>query len=326
MRILCIAKCSEEVGSGHFARQLAICESALRHGLDPVIATLRVPGWFEPDGDLEILSGSSIYEILRSFKAGQFDFAVIDSPDEPEKLLRLARSAASHVCVIDDYCRLEHSLYDVVVVPGANGQSLLSPDSFQCILGGPSFVPVRNPVRSMRWSPDPLRSKLLISSGGVLKLEFLEPILSTVGFLEGYELVVAAGGLGDLSSELEVLLDKFGVRMINPTRYLLELQSARLVVTAVGVGFWEALSMGVPAVGILSKPEDGVVFSVRDESSTSAVIDLGDREFGTRLRETIGQFSLIDQSWVDDDRRCRTVVDGLGADRIVETLVKVASG
>ena len=326
MRLFIRTEASTAIGMGHFMRCFAIAEEARAQGWevtfllneirDAVAARIESIGAHGRE-----VAGPLGYEgdfaILHELGVARPDWILVDSYQATEAFIHVLSNAA-HVAVMDDLCLLD--TYDGDLIINAAEAALAMPyarkSRAKCLLGA-AYAQIR---REFRHPAMPLVGgpSVTIMFGGSDPRNLTgqcADILHDV--LPGVSIKVIAGPAnvhGDALAALAQAKERLHL-FLAPDSVARVLAGSDLVVTAAGGSVGEVAAMGLPALVL-------VVVDNQAAALTACPYPVLDARAG--LPEALGLDVTV--LMADDELRralaanAHAVVDGLGAQRIVEAM------
>lgn len=342
--LLIRADAGEKIGSGHFMRCLALAQAwqdaggevfhvgtalppalAARLADERIISTVldAVPGSLTDATDTAALTR----------KCGA-DWLVIDGYQFRANYQRAFAGSGARVLVNDDFGSIGEYVADAILDQnlGARENAYARRGATTQLLLGPRFAMLRREFARWRdWSREiPAEGRrVLVTLGGSdpdnATLQVIEALRQVK--VDGLEAVIVAGGGNPHREQLAgaVRAAGSGFRFLTDVNNLDELMAgADLAVAAGGSTSWERALLGLPGlVVVLAENQRGIAQAL---SAAECAIDLGwarDLSIG-KLAASITA-ALRDGGWrARAAERSRRLVDGRGAERVVETLTQTA--
>jgi UDP-2,4-diacetamido-2,4,6-trideoxy-beta-L-altropyranose hydrolase len=349
IRLLIRADASSQIGNGHVMRMLALAQACRDRGGSVSLATRACPDStlqrFSDEGIRILwLKAQSALEDALALKsmasAGSFDWIVLDGYSFDAGYQAIVRAGNQRLMVVDDY--LHHSCYAADVIlnqnigVGSNDYRDCAPDAR--VLAGLDYVLLRREfVGSMatRYGLD-LQSKacssihpqkVLITLGGSdpqnlspilveALAELVEPFGLQVRLLVGssnphwQRLLI----LADKRPWLTVLKDVFGMG----EQYVW----ADLAIVGGGSTNWELCRFGIPRLVIVLAENQAPIASGLESAGVAINLGEGNRLCPSKITESIRCLLLDPQARQMQSRRALQLVDGRGAERVVDYLVE----
>jgi spore coat polysaccharide biosynthesis predicted glycosyltransferase SpsG len=240
---------------------------------------------------------------------------VVDDYDAGQDEIDRLRADGALVALLDDRPHLDRQA-DVAIVP-SHGHVVATPGT--AVWSGPQYAPLRSDVRRRRRRPRPGTEKLLVTFGGSDPRGRTSPVVRLLANRTAFtSLVVVLGPLGSTQGwdELRALP---GVDLrTSPASMAEVLAECDAAISAAGSTLWELLCIGVPTLAVRTADnQDGVY---RLTTGAQACLGAG---YGS---DDEGLLHLVDQlaqpaTQAELGRRGQALVDGRGADRIVQELI-----
>ena len=337
--LLIRADASALIGTGHLMRCLALaqgwktrggqatfitaCESeGLRHRLsDEGFQVIMLERPYPEPADWETTS--------QALAARSAAWVVLDGYHFDSAYQRWIREAGHRLLVIDDTAHLDHYYADVVLNQNINAERLrYSCEPYTRLLLGTRYALLRSEFLAWQgWRreiPDVARKVLVTLGGGDPDNQTLKVIraLQQVD-VNGVEALVVAGGSNPHCQELQSAVNNSGflIRLVCNVTDMSELMAwADVVVSAGGSTCWELAFMGLPAVVlVLAENQQGIADGL---DRAGGVFNLGwyTEVSIAQLASILGGLLKNPGSRRQMSQRGRELVDGLGAERVVEAL------
>lgn len=304
------------IGAGHLLRSIALAEETVKLGFNVHLLTE-----FLPSGLKERLDDGSITSVIADGevtprailqKASEgFDIWVFDS-------YRLHRSFLSEFAgqyktvLIDDHGECAVSEATTIVNPNAwatpnmydqYGEGL---PQFLC---GPEFVLLRHEARGRKWTPLQGRPQpsILVAPGGT--------------DATGVGPRVERSLQDSFNGQIEIR-ESFS-QMLEPSKFVDALASVDIAVIGCGTTIWEAISIGVPIVGLLvvDNQEKSAEF-VRSQG-LAEVIDCREGLPVDQLIKAVEMLLKVSRIELSATTRSSSIIDGRGAERVAQALYQI---
>ena len=307
------ANCEPAVGAGHLLRSIALAEEAVRLGFETHLLTEFLPQSLDQrlaDGSiaLEIAVGEVTPSALLRKASEGFDIWVFDSYKMQRSFLSEFACQFKTVMIDDEGgCAVPEAR--AIVNPNAwatpdlyyfHGQS---PTQFLC---GPEFVLLRRELRGRKWTPVPERpqTSLLVALGGT-DATGIGPVVMR--------------SLHDHFNDQVVIRESLS-RMLEPSDFVDALASVDMAVIGCGTTAWEALSLGVPVVGLLVADNQERTATFIRSRGLAEVIDCRKGLLGDQLIKAVEK--TLNTSHVESSATMKSssMIDGRGAERVARTL------
>jgi spore coat polysaccharide biosynthesis predicted glycosyltransferase SpsG len=335
----CVAFVTEggaDVGLGHVSRCLAVARAVLAEGArvcfvttpDPRVAALLsgVPGsvieqsWpTDPVGAVEA---------LRPLRA---DAIVVDSYKAAPDFLSALRALASPVVAVDDTAERPLPV-DVVVNGGVAAESL----PYQRAAGAELLLGSRYALLDPRFADVPARraaervARIFVSLGGGFSAADLAAAVGAAdAVLEGGIIDVAAGPYSASALELDAIAQASRNRVtIHRDRFgLLDLmRAADLAVTGAGMTLYELSATETPSVTVCMADNQRPNAEAFDRAGAARCAGrAGDPALRAALERALGDLVDDPAARVEMARRAHRLVDGRGATRVAERILRRAA-
>lgn len=332
---------NEQIGSGHIMRCLSIANALKKKGIAATFIT----------------ADSASQELVASF-----GFPVIcldtdwrDWSQEIDKMAKLIKSLKIEKVLIDSYSvtrtyfqqlrnytkiiymdDINQFVYPVDILVNYNiyAQKMVSKEDYASentrLLLGCNYVPLREEFRNMRKPARKKVSDILITTGGSDSYNFAGTLLRSLVTkqYENYSFHVVAGYYNTHKEELRQLAQKHSnIVLHNQVRQMSKLmQECDIAVTAGGSTLYELSACGVPSISFSFA--DNQLYGVKEFDEQEIVYYSGDIRHNLRecLDNIAGRLNLL---IMDEALRIRlasrmqALVDGFGAERIANEIIKL---
>ena len=331
-----------EIGSGHVMRSLALAAA-----------------WCSSGGRAEFVSHSADGDLLRrlnglgiahsdpggrrslapdrEFTAGRVRelsaaWVVVDGYEFDIGYYADVRAAGARLCVIDDGVRLDRYEVDLLIDQNADatGRAYPTGASDVCLLG-PDFAQLRpefvNSLRDGRTIPENV-NRILVTMGGSdptnLTMLAIDALADSPDL--GHDVVVVVGPGNEQAEEIRARISGIpGVRYLQSPENMAEVMaSVDLAVASAGSSMLEMAFLGLPAIVLVAA--DNQVSGAKGFSELGAVVNLGpgDEDFSELLRSTVSSVANDRPTREAMSRRGMATVDGRGAQRVVDEMLRIS--
>jgi spore coat polysaccharide biosynthesis predicted glycosyltransferase SpsG len=249
------------------------------------------------------------------------DWVVIDGDRFGSDFLATVRAAGFRVLLIDDFADRESFPADLIVNPNLDDvEPYRKRGATARLLAGPSYVLLRREFRqgAEKRGVRQTGNRLLVTLGGSDPENLTPKIAGALAHCSDLEVTVIAGAGFDNANELRKL-NASNLRVVfNPPSMAEFMRDSDQAVIAAGGTLWELLSMGC---AVLSYSRNIVQTRVVQAlAHRGAVVDMGGTCHFDPAKLAVSVKELVD-SRVARERMTnlgRSLVDGLGATRVVE--------
>tara|TARA_B100001964_G_scaffold238761_1_gene304848 strand:- start:2329 stop:3303 length:975 start_codon:yes stop_codon:yes gene_type:complete len=313
---------SREVGFGHAVRSLALVQAWLDQGGIATVASAYLP-----DSVRQALLGEGVQIIglpsvdtvtdplLELFE--QTDWAIFDSYVVPAQVRELAKERCPRIGMIDDFANSTRPVdLDLLVDQNLGvGPECYSDDRVNSLLLGTRYALLR---RFFRSTVSPRRR----TSDGMLQILFLtggsrHPIVTNAfrgaaGNLrrQGHHVIAVGGDFSAPQFDFDDL-----------PRVMIETD---LAVTAAGSTCWELVWAGTPVIAVPIADNQKPIAKHLAEMGVAESLDPGARDFRNQLSCTITGLIGAPECRQAMTNAGRHLVDGLGAERVVASMLQAA--
>jgi UDP-2,4-diacetamido-2,4,6-trideoxy-beta-L-altropyranose hydrolase len=265
--LLIRADASEEIGTGHVMRCLALAQAWQEAGGEPCFAWAgrtpalekRLEGEGVPFEHLDVAPGSdadrqATLQLARRRGAG---WVVVDGYHFDSAYQQGLRSDGARLLVLDDYGQAARYVADLVLNQNlhASAELYAARESKTSLLLGPRYALLRREFWSCpeRRQPANVARLLLVSLGGADPENVTLMVLHALQKFPELEAVVLVGACNPHRESLEAAAQHAGrVRLEANVTNMPELMAwADLAVTAGGSTAWELARMGLPALMVV---------------------------------------------------------------------------
>jgi len=339
VKLLVRADASAEIGSGHLLRCLALAQAWRGRGGEAIFATspgrgalaerlveegFAVEPWAAKTG-----SERDCRETAE--RAGELGatWVVVDGYRFGAGYQRRLKDAGLALLWLDDDARTGSYCADLVLDQNVYADECKYRDRGPGtrLLLGSRWALLRREFLDRGSARDRSRpvERILVTTGGAdpgaLARKIARGIVSSAD--RAVEIVVVAGALASRDPELEALEVSGAIEIRRDVRDMAELMAgADLAIAAAGSTLWELAFMGLPVLAVSVAPNQRPAAEAM--SALGAAIDLGTAESlrGDDLAQAVR--ALLDEppKRVELARRSRELVDGRGAERVVDVLLE----
>jgi UDP-2,4-diacetamido-2,4,6-trideoxy-beta-L-altropyranose hydrolase len=330
-------------GIGHIVRSLALAEAwkdaggkaiLVSSGPLPVLEALAMGVDFRWLGERRPLFVDDIRGFLDIARAVAANAVVLDSYDLDHTWEGRVRRDGLALLAVDDLASREHEcdiLLDTSIGPqdADQYQGLVSRETV--LLLGPRYAPLRRSFRCTKFEPrvcGPVR-RVLISFGGTDPLDHTSAALDALALVNTHDLKIdvvtssANPRIKHLTARVGALPQGF---LHVDTHEMPNLMSAAdMALGAGGSSSWERCRAGLPSLVMLAAPNQrGIAAYLAAENVVRIV---GGEGIGLvhELAEAL-RAALTDGEWrAFASYRGMSIVDGLGAERVVARLLEMSS-
>jgi UDP-2,4-diacetamido-2,4,6-trideoxy-beta-L-altropyranose hydrolase len=328
------------IGTGHVMRCLALAQ-AWQDGGGRVVFVMRgvagsLRGRLESEGfvvrtiEAEGGEAADVRATTEVAREGRVEWVVIDGYTFSGGYEDAVREAGCRVLAVDDFGQVSGHRADVVLDQNlGTGEGYYKDRAVHTrVLLGESYTMLRREFRRVRgWSREiPVRAKrLLITMGGSDPENVTSEAIRAVGMLgeRGLETRVVVGAANSHGAEIEAAVAGCGsaVRVVERAADMSELMRwADVAVSAAGTTCWELAYLGLPS--LLLVLADNQRPAARELQKRGVAVDMG-WHAGCGVQEIAG---VLERLMADAGKRGemsrvgRLLIDGGGADRVVEVL------
>jgi UDP-2,4-diacetamido-2,4,6-trideoxy-beta-L-altropyranose hydrolase len=336
VRVLLRADSDAAIGSGHVLRMLALARAVCAAGGEARLASASIDAATArrvAAHDLPLLrcdaapgSEADLAWTLAQARAG--DWLVADGYAFGERWQRAARAAGVPLLVVDDFGHCDAWDAALVLNPNASADAQRytrrAPDTR--LLLGPHWAPLRPEFRdaiAKRPPPRDRATRLLVTLGGSDPARATERVVAALALRRDPALRTrfVIGAANPDAARLAALARDAGAEALEGVEDMAaEMLRADVAVSAAGTTALELCALGVPALLVITA--DNQVEAARALARAGACELLGwhHEAPAERLRERIDALVAAPARRAELAARGRALVDGRGAERVVEAL------
>jgi len=330
--VLIRADASLAIGTGHVMRSLAVAEAWQDAGGVASFAVAELPEGLLPRVSAEGASLRRVHAAPGSVEDARetvaeahrlsADWVMIDGDRFRSDYLATVRAAGFRVLLIDDFADRESFPADLIVNPNLDDdeEPYRRRGATARLLLGPSYVLLRREFRQTAEKKEIRQTgnRILVSLGGSDPENLTPKIADSLAHRSDLDLTVIAGAGYDQLAQLRKLKASNLRIVFNPRNIAQFMKNSDQAIIAAGGTLWELLFMGCAVLSYSRNTVQARV--VQDLSHRGVVVDMGETRHFDPAKLAVSVKELVD-SPVRRDRMTnlgRTLVDGLGAIRVVE--------
>jgi UDP-2,4-diacetamido-2,4,6-trideoxy-beta-L-altropyranose hydrolase len=250
------------------------------------------------------------------------DWVVIDGDRFGSDFLETVRAAGFRVLLIDDFADRESFPADLIVNPDLDddGEPYRKRGATARLLLGPSYVLLRREFRQETEKKEIRQTgnRILVTLGGSDPENLTPKIANALAHCSDLEVTVIAGAGYDKGHELGKLRASNLRVVFNPPNMAQFMKECDQAIIVAGGTLWELLSLGCAVLSYSRNTMQAHV--IKALAHRGAVVDMGETRHFDRAKLVASVKELIDSREARERMRNlgRTLVDGLGATRVVE--------
>lgn len=328
------ADANERIGTGHVMRCLSIARAFASIGKEVVFITADHRGDTLISGYLSICldsiwneMDSEIEKLEELIKAKKPELLLIDSYFVTEKYLKTA-SVLTQVAYMDDLnvqswgvdFLINYNIFaDVLDYTCYDGKGTT-------LLLNPQFAPLREEFKNCQKHKIKDVSDVLVSAGGADPEHITEKIMSGIcPEMLDVQFHFVVGVLNPRLDKIKSLAEGEGnaVLHINEKHMSGLMQNCDIAISAAGTTLYELCATGIPTITYTLA--DNQLVAAEQFDKQGIMISAGDcrddGEFIGRLAQLLKKLTIDNRQREDLSRKMQGLVDGLGADRIVDELL-----
>ncbi|HLB91523.1 MAG TPA: UDP-2,4-diacetamido-2,4,6-trideoxy-beta-L-altropyranose hydrolase [Terriglobales bacterium] len=327
------------IGTGHVMRCLALAEAWQDAGGTASLAAAELPDALLPRFTAEGISLGRVHappggpedagETVAQARRLGASWVVIDGDRFDNEFLQTVRAAGFRVLLIDDFADRESFPADLIVNPNLDDDesAYRKRGASELMLMGPSYILLRREFRQGIEKREIRQAgrKILVTLGGSDPENLTPRIADALAQCPDLEVTVIAGAGYNNADELRKM-KAANLRVVfnspNMARFMKDSDQA---VIAAGGTLWELLSAGCPVLSYSRNIVQARV--VQTLSHRGAVVDMGETRRFDPAKLVASVKELADSRGTRERMTGlgRTLVDGLGATRVVETMQQLGA-
>ncbi len=322
------------IGTGHVMRCLAVAQAWQDASGTANLAVAELPRALLPRMTAEGIAVSRVHatpgstedarETLAQAHRLRADWVVIDGDRFGGEFLETVRAPGFRVLLIDDFADRESFPADLIVNPnlGDDENAYRKRGATARLLMGPPYILLRREFRqgTERREIRQTGNRILVTLGGSDPENLTPGIANALAHCSDLEVTVIVGAGYDRAEELGRLsANKLRV-LFNPPNMAQVMKDSDEAIIAAGGTLWELLSTGC---AVLSYSRNIVQRRVVQALSLRGVaVDMGETRHFDPAKLAASVNDLIGSRIARERMRSlgRTLVDGLGATRVVEAM------
>ncbi|MFZ1132844.1 MAG: UDP-2,4-diacetamido-2,4,6-trideoxy-beta-L-altropyranose hydrolase [Terriglobales bacterium] len=329
--LLIRADASLALGTGHVMRCLALAQAWIDAGGSVNLAVAELPDGLLPRVNAERISlsrvdaipGSSAdaQEIIAQARRLKADWLVIDGDRFGSDYLALIRAAGFRVLLIDDFANRESFPADLIVNPDLDENiEYRKRGATAPVLTGSRYILLRREFRQQTVKKETREcgNRILVTLGGSDPENLAPRMASALRQCRELEVTVIAGAGFDRSNDLGKLKASNLRVVFNPPNMAEFMKDSDQAIIVAGGTVWELLSMGCAVLSYSRNDVQGRIIRVLSERGV--VVDMGDVSRFDPAKLVAVVKDLVDARVARErmNHLGRSLVDGLGATRVVE--------
>ncbi|MGA2423987.1 MAG: UDP-2,4-diacetamido-2,4,6-trideoxy-beta-L-altropyranose hydrolase [Terriglobales bacterium] len=330
--LLIRADASLAIGTGHVMRCLALAQAWQDAGGTASLAVAELPDGLSPRVTTEGVTVSRVRATPGGPKDAaatialahrlSADWVVIDGDRFGSDFLETVHAAGFRVLLIDDFADRKSFPADLIVNPDLDddGDVYRKRGATAKLLIGPPYVLLRREFRQETETREIRHTgkRILVTLGGSDPENLTPKIANALAHCSDLEVTVIAGAGYDKGHELRKLRASNLQVVFNPPNMAQFMKHSDQAIIVAGGTLWELLSMGCAVLSYSRNIMQAHV--IQALSHRGAVVDLGETRHFDQAKLVAAVKELVDSRRVRERMRNlgRTLVDGLGATRVVE--------
>jgi UDP-2,4-diacetamido-2,4,6-trideoxy-beta-L-altropyranose hydrolase len=336
--LLIRADASLAMGTGHVMRCLALMQAWQDAGGTASIAVAELPDALLPRLTAEGVSLSRVHatshggpedavQTVAQAHRLSANWVVVDGDRFSSGFLAAVRAAGFRVLLIDDFADRESFPADLIVNPnlGEDGEPYRKRGATARLLMGPSYVLLRREFRQGTEKREIRQTgnRILVTLGGSDPENLTPKIADALTHCSDLEVTVIAGAGYDMANELRKLKASNLQVVFNPPSMVQFMEDSDQAIIAAGGTLWELLSMGCAVLSYCRNIVQARV--VQALSHRGMIVGMGETRHFDPAKLVASVKEVVDSRMTRErmTNLGRTLVDGLGAARIVEAMQRL---
>lgn len=341
--LLIRADASIDGGTGHVMRCLALAQGckALGGQVEFFLAKstasldrrLETGGFAIQRADVTPGSSADAAETLARARAIGASWIVADGYQFGSAWQKQIKEEEISLLLLDDYGHATHYYADIVLNQNLHSdeQPYLSREPYTHLLLGTRFTLLRDEflrLQSWRRQVSPLARKVLVTLGGSDPANVTGDVIELLSMVKAAEIIVVVGGsnphldllrrrVADSSYPLEIVADAHNMPDL--------MQWADVAIAAGGTTSWELAFAGLPSLIITLADNQAGISDALDRAGLGISLGKWGSEAKRRLATELPQLMADPRRRDRISRNGRQLVDGLGRERVLKTLVECST-
>jgi UDP-2,4-diacetamido-2,4,6-trideoxy-beta-L-altropyranose hydrolase len=325
------ADANARIGAGHVMRCMALAEAWRRAAGETVLFTVDVPAFAATSAERRgvairsYASADAAWDALSGWaRANAGAWVAVDSNDAGADAYRSLRAAGARVLAVDDVAAHPEVDCDILLNPNIDADTLgyrVGASTHCCF--GPRYALIRDEFRRQPARPrfDRSASRVVVSFGGADVHDQAGRVARLLAnAAPPLDVTIVAGQAHGAARRDEVAQEGIHIRWQSPTGDMARLlASADMAICAAGGTCWELAHLGVPALALVVADNQIKVAAGLHEAGVLRNAGWFDRVSDAELASAIDALRR-DGGREEMSRRGRALIDGLGADRVVEAM------
>jgi UDP-2,4-diacetamido-2,4,6-trideoxy-beta-L-altropyranose hydrolase len=321
MRCLALAQAWQDAGGTATLAEAELPDALLPRVTAEAVSVTRVHA--KPGGPEDAAETVALAQRLGA------DWVVIDGDRFGSDFLKAVRGAGIRVLLIDDFANRESISADLVVNPNfdEDGEPYRKQGCKARVLAGPTYTLLRREFRQASEKREIRKTgnRILVTLGGSDPENLTPKIAETLARCSGLEVTVIAGAGYEDAEELRKM-NANNLRVVfNATNMAQLMQDCDQAVIALGGTLWELLSAGCAVLGYSRSSTQADI--MRALQHGGMVVDMGEtcRFDPEKLAASVKALAASPAARKRMANLGHTLVDGLGAARVVEAALQSAN-
>ncbi len=318
MRCLALAQAWQDAGGTATLAEAELPDALLPRVTAEAVSVTRVHA--KPGGPEDAAETVALAQRLGA------DWVVIDGDRFGSDFLETVRAARFRVLLIDDFADRESFPADLIVNPDLDdGEPYRKRGATARLLMGPSYVLLRREFRQETEEKEIRQTgnRILVTLGGSDPENLTPKIANALAHCSDLEVTVIAGAGYDKVNELRKVRASNLRTVFNPPGMAQFMKDSDQAIIVAGGTLWELLSMGCAVLSYSRNIMQAHV--IQALAHRGAVVDMGETRHFDRAKLVASVKELADSRGARERMRNlgRTLVDGLGANRVVEVAQRI---
>lgn len=314
-RILLVCDADSKRGSGHVMRMITLGALMVESGADVTIAANRLP---ESLGNLALSRGLGLMfrmrkqadpSLAREIDTRRYSAIVFDGYEFNQDVFEELLERDEHVVIIDDNGDHAAAPCSIIINPNLHATSMMyaGNPSRPVLLLGVEYALINSEIRAAAIQPISERHGVILSLGGSDVLGRRALIENHLRHHQAWSVTTALGLIGAEITSVAAMAESLAL--------------SRVGVIAVGTTTWEALYLGLPIVGVVVAENQLLISNSLITLGLAEIFDVRHEvdfhKITQRVHNLYNSFDLLQKR----SDHGRTLVDGLGAERVARTVL-----
>lgn len=338
------ADATKEIGTGHMLRCIALAQRwhdsggkvvFISHCKSELLLKRITAEKFElislenphPDTrDIEV----TLNTLSRTDIQGHGSWTVIDGYNFDSKYQRLIKDAGHQLLCLDDYGHASHYCADLILNQNISAQKSFykNKEPYTQLLLGTNYALLRREFQAFRgWKRDipTIAKKFLITLGGSDSENVTLKVIKALKQMDipGLEAQIVVGPANPYMQSLEYeIQNNPSLRLVKNAENMPDLMAwAEIALTAGGSTCWELAYMGLPFIILVTADNQKLNAELLSKENISLNLGNHQNSAAEEINYTISNLSKDPATRFSMSKKCRSLVDGQGAERVQSKMI-----